>query len=203
MPLRPLTKKFLYLAYRSPNSEQTPSIRTSQVADRSSGRCAPGSLQRAESWLCERVGPCVGRRTAINPEDGRSSEEWARAAWEDAPAPLRWFMVAGWRFVLGLHLGPRSSPDHILGWQIFERDPNTTACQLHSGFLAAVNIFHRAEGRFIWSTFVTYDRPIARVIWLPVSVIHRLLARLALRRVANSRRFRLCSGVLHRSPRAN
>lgn len=124
--------------------------------------------------------------TAINPEDGRSSEEWARAAWEDAPAPLRWFMVAGWRFVLGLRLGPQSSPDHILGWQIFERDPNTTACQLHSGFLAAVNIFHRAEGRFTWSTFVTYDRPIARVVWPPVSVIHRLLVRLALRRVANS-----------------
>lgn len=121
----------------------------------------------------------------IDPTDGRSSEEWARAAWEGAPTPLRWFMLAGWRFVLGLHLGPRSSPDHVLGWQIVERDPDRTVCQLRSGFLSALNTFRRADGRLVWSTFVTYDRPVARIIWPPASVMHRILVRVALRRAAS------------------
>src|SRR5438132_5006213 len=49
--------------------------------------------------------------------DERSTEQWARAIWEDAPVALRWFIVAGWRFVLGLRLGARHSPDHVLGWR--------------------------------------------------------------------------------------
>lgn len=122
---------------------------------------------------------------AVDPRDRRATEEWARAAWEGAPTPLRWFMLAGWRFVLGLHLGPRPSPDHILGWQVIERDSDRTVCQLRSGFLSAVNLFRIADDRFIWSTFVTYDRPLARIIWPPVSVIHRVLVRSALRRAAN------------------
>lgn len=120
----------------------------------------------------------------IAPGDERSAEQWARDAWEGAPAPLRWFMLAGWRFVLGLRLGPRSSSDHILGWSISRRSPDETVCQLRSLFLSASNIFRRVDGRLVWSTHVTYDRPIARVIWPPVSLLHRLLVRIALRRAA-------------------
>ena len=120
----------------------------------------------------------------IAPGDDRSPEQWARAAWEGAPAPLRWFMLAGWRLVLGLRLGPRPSRDHILGWHIVERDAGSVACQLRSGFLSARNTFRKADGMLRWSTFVTYDRPIARVIWPPVSVIHRLIVHVALRRAA-------------------
>jgi hypothetical protein len=120
----------------------------------------------------------------IAPGDERSAEQWAREAWEGAPAPLRWFMVAGWRLVLGLRLGPRSSPDHILGWSITDRSPDETVCQLTSLFLSASNIFRRVDGRLVWSTYVTYDRPIARVIWPPVSLLHRPLVRVALRRAA-------------------
>lgn len=124
---------------------------------------------------------------AIAPHDNRSSEQWARAAWEGAPPPLRWFMIASWRLVLGLRLGPRHSPDHILGWQIVDRDPNETVCQLRSGILSAHNMFRRVDGTLVWSTFVTYERPIARVMWPPASLVHRLLVRIALRRAADHR----------------
>ena len=117
-------------------------------------------------------------------EDDRSTEQWARAAWEGAPAPLRWFMLAGWRFVLGFRLGPRHSGDHILGWHIVERRPDETVCQLSSGFLGAYNTFRLADEQFVWSTFVTYQRPIAKIIWPPVSLLHRALVRLALRRAS-------------------
>jgi hypothetical protein len=120
----------------------------------------------------------------VAPGDERSAEQWAREAWEGAPAPLRWFMLAGWRLVLGLRLGPRSSRDHILGWGITAQSPDETVCQLSSPFLSASNIFRRVGGRLVWSTYVTYDRPIARVIWPPVSLLHRPLVRIALRRAA-------------------
>lgn len=120
----------------------------------------------------------------IAPGDDRTSEEWAREAWEGAPVPLRWFMLLGWRVVLGLRLGPRTSPDHILGWRITDRTPDTTVCQLASPFLEASNTFRRVEGRLVWSTEVVYDRGIARVIWPPVSLVHRPLVRVALQRAA-------------------
>ena len=122
----------------------------------------------------------------IAPGDDRSAEQWARAAWEGAPAPLRWFMVVGWRFVLRLRLGPPSTPDHILGWRIAERRQDETVCELASTFFHASNTFRRVDGRLVWSTAVTYDRPIARLIWPPVSLLHRPLVRAALRRAARS-----------------
>jgi hypothetical protein len=93
-------------------------------------------------------------------------------------------MLAGWRLVLRLRLGPRHSPDHVLGWRIVDRSPDETVCQLRSGFLDAHNVFRELDGMLVWSTFVTYERPIGRVIWSPVSLLHRLLVRVALRRAA-------------------
>lgn len=124
--------------------------------------------------------------TAIAAGDDRSSGQWARAAWEGAPAPLRWFMLAGWRLVLGFRLGPPHSPDHILGWRIVRGGPDETVCHLRSGFLSAHNTFRKTDGSLVWSTFVSYERPVARVIWPPVSLIHRVLVRLALRHAASA-----------------
>jgi hypothetical protein len=121
------------------------------------------------------------------PDDERSAEQWARAAWEGAPAPMRWFMLAGWRLVLGLRLGPRPSADHILGWRIVDRRQERTVCRLRSWFLDASNTFQTVDGRLVWSTFVTYERPIGRLIWPPVSLLHRPLVRIALRRAWSRR----------------
>ena len=94
---------------------------------------------------------------------------------------MRWFIVAGWRFVLGLRLGPRNSPDHILGWRIVERRPDETVCQLRSWFLDAYNTFRLDGGQLVWSTLVVYERPLARLVWPPASLLHRPLVRIALR----------------------
>lgn len=55
-----------------------------------------------------------------------SPEQWARAALEGAPQPLRLFIVFGWRVVLGFRLGPQASADHILGWRVV---PPVTSAQ--------------------------------------------------------------------------
>jgi hypothetical protein len=123
-------------------------------------------------------------KVAIAPGDERPAEQWARDIWEGAPTPLRWFMIVGWRYVLRLRVGPLTSPDHILGWRIAERGADEIVCRLESGFLSADNVFQRGDDTFVWSTFVGYERRGARIIWLPVSLIHRLLVRISLRRAA-------------------
>jgi hypothetical protein len=96
-------------------------------------------------------------------------------------------MLAGWRVVLGLRLGrPITSDDHILGWRIVDRRGDLTVCQMRSSFLNAYNTFERVEQRLVWSTFVIYDRPVAKVVWPPVSLLHRPLVRIALRRAASN-----------------
>lgn len=116
--------------------------------------------------------------------DARSSEQWARVVWEEAPAPLRLVMLTGWKLVLRLRLGPRHSPDHILGWRITARDPARTVVWLDSWCLGASNVFRTADGRLAWSTFVSYERSAARVIWPLAAPLHRLIVRIALRRAA-------------------
>ena len=108
------------------------------------------------------------------------SLRWARAAWEGSPAALRWFLVAGWRFVLGLRLGPLDSPGHVLGWSIEQADPDETICHQASWFLEAYNAFRVSAGGVTWTTTVLYRHPMARVIWPPVSLLHRPLVRLCL-----------------------
>jgi hypothetical protein len=91
-------------------------------------------------------------------------------------------MVAGWRFVLGLRLGPRHSPDHVLGWRIIRCLRDETVVELESAFLTAHNVFRRDGTSLVWSTFVQYDRPLAALVWRPTSLLHCPLARSALRR---------------------
>src|SRR3954454_20019685 len=117
---------------------------------------APGTgsqlrAQRASFPLASAIDVVAG--------DQRSSEQWARDAWEGSPAPLRWFMLAGWRLFFRLQLRPRRSPSRILCWSIIERRPNETVCSLRSPFLTAYNPFRRENGLLVWSTFVFYDRP--------------------------------------------
>ncbi len=86
----------------------------------------------------------------------------AREICEGAPAPLRWFVIAGCKLVLGFRTGPVPSSDHILGWRIASRATDEVVCQLGSGFLNVYNTLRRVEGALVWSTFVNYKRPWAR-----------------------------------------
>lgn len=140
---------------------------------------APAGLcnlpQRPPSFVCAYA-------TDVVAGDTRSSEEWARQLWDGAPTLLRWFMTEGWRRVLRLRLERRRSPDHILGWSVTERLPERTVCRAQSPLLTAFNIFVRRDGEFVWSTYVFYDRPLARLIWRPVSLLHRPIVRFSLAR---------------------
>jgi len=120
----------------------------------------------------------------IATEDDRSPEQLARAVFEGAPRPVRLFLVVGFRYGLGLKFGPRSSPEHVLGWAIIDREPDSITLESRSWMLTSRLVFRTEESQVSVSTFVRYDRPIAKVIWPPVSVLHCQIVPRLLRRAA-------------------
>jgi hypothetical protein len=100
----------------------------------------------------------------------RSPEEWARAVLEDTPLGHRARLL--WR-LLGLRLGPPSSPDHVQGWKIAARGDDWIRVETSSWFATAHAICNVDDGHVSLALFLRYDRPIARLIWGPVSVMHQ------------------------------
>jgi hypothetical protein len=124
--------------------------------------------------------------------DDRTPEQLARAVFEGAPRPVRWFLLAGFRYGLGLRFGPRPSPEHVLGWAIIDRAPDSITLESGSWLLTSRLIFQTEDACASVSTFVRYERPIAKVIWPPISILHcqivpRLLRRAATRTTATQR----------------
>jgi hypothetical protein len=104
--------------------------------------------------------------------DARSPEQWARAVFEDPSAAMRWFLLAGWRTVLGLRLGPLRSPDYVLGWHVRDRTVDSIVLEARSWFLTCYQVFWTSGSTLVYTTSVRYERKIGRVIWPPVSLVH-------------------------------
>lgn len=108
--------------------------------------------------------------------DTRSPEDWARAAWEHGPRALSSFILVGWRFGLGLRLGPRPSPDHVQGWAIVVATEDTIVLEAKSGLMSSHNVVQVERTRVRWTTFVRYEKRSARALWsLAAPVHHRTL----------------------------
>lgn len=118
----------------------------------------------------------------------RTPLQWAKAVFEDAPAVVRWCISFGWRYVLGLKLGPRPSDDHVLGWAVARSDlaANSTALLAESRFLQAWNIVMVHETTVTWVTLVHYSHWAARPLWVMAKPIHRLIIRSLLARAARA-----------------
>jgi hypothetical protein len=118
----------------------------------------------------------------------RTTVQWARAVFEAAPAPLRWFMVFGWTRILGLRLGPRPSDDHVLGWAIADSDvvPGSTALIATSRFMRACNTVTIEGSTVTWVTLVHYSNAAARPLWALARPIHHLTIRFLLGRAART-----------------
>jgi hypothetical protein len=114
-----------------------------------------------------------------------SAEGWARSVFEGAPVAVRWFVVVGWRLGLGLRLGPRT-PEHVLGWRITGRGANSLTLEQQSWMLTAQLVCWTSNQRSMHATFVRYDRPAARWLWPPVSLLHRRIVPYLLLRAART-----------------
>jgi hypothetical protein len=105
--------------------------------------------------------------------DDRSAEQWARAVFEGAPRLFRWFIVTGWIVGLGLRLGPRPSPSHVLGWRILSAAPTAIVLGVESFLLSAQLVVQVQNSRVLHTTFVRYERRPARILWAAAEPVHR------------------------------
>src|SRR5437870_5214181 len=69
------------------------------------------------------------------------AEDWARLVLEGAPDHLRLAVFLALRFLLGLRLGPRRSPDYILGWKIADRGEGWVRIEAASWMMTASMVF--------------------------------------------------------------
>jgi hypothetical protein len=105
--------------------------------------------------------------------DARSAEQWARAIFEEAPPALRAFIVAGWTVGLQLSLGPRPSPDHVLGWKIESATADQIILSVESMLIGTAHFLLKVESsRVLLTNFVRYEKSAARPIWSAVQPLH-------------------------------
>jgi hypothetical protein len=116
--------------------------------------------------------------------DRRTAEQWSRAVFEGVAMPVRAFLTAGWRLVLGLRLGPLSATDHVLGWRIKSAQPDLLVLEQDSHLITAHNVVQVEDTRVYWTTFVEYRNVWGRAAWALAMPFHiftlsRLLSRAA------------------------
>jgi hypothetical protein len=115
----------------------------------------------------------------VREPDARTAEQFARCALEQAPWPVRWTVWIAHRYLLRMRLGPRSSPDHILGWKILTSQPDVIHLEAVSPLLGrGVLVLRRVDPTcVVITTYVFYTRPgPARVVWRIAGPLHRRIA---------------------------
>ncbi len=121
--------------------------------------------------------------------DDRTALEWFRAAFEDAPWPVRWFLLAGWRCVLLLHLELSGSSGNILGWRIFENQASLARLQTESRLMTSrLSLELAPDSTAVWTTELWYRSRTGRVLWTFVGILHRRIVPHRLRQAAKAGR---------------
>lgn len=112
-----------------------------------------------------------------------SPEQWARTAIEDVAGLGGQFI---WRGVLGLRLQSRPPTERVGGWKIADRGKDWIRLEASSWFLTAHLVIRLDDEHLSIGTFIRYHHPIAALIWVPASAVHR----------------RLMPGLLHQTVRS-
>jgi hypothetical protein len=99
-------------------------------------------------------------------------EGWARAMFGNVPS-LGERLI--WRGLLGLRLARGRSPATVGGWRIGGRGADWIRLEVASAFLTCNLLVQTADGRVSLATFLHYDRRRGRLLWPPLSAIHRRL----------------------------
>jgi hypothetical protein len=97
-------------------------------------------------------------------------EQWFRTALEDVAGRGGQFI---WRGVLGLRLKSRPSTERVGGWKIADRGEDWIRLEASSWFMTVHLVTRLDDGQLFAGTFIRYDHPIAPLIWVPASAVHR------------------------------
>jgi hypothetical protein len=109
-----------------------------------------------------------------SPTDRRSAEQWARDGFERLPVAARRPVLLIHRWVLGFHLGPWVSPDHVFGWPIVTSDPDLLHLEARSRLLKGHMVWRLHHDRLVMTTSFEYERRrTAAAVWAILGNIHR------------------------------
>jgi hypothetical protein len=108
------------------------------------------------------------------PTDQRSAERWARDGFERLRLPARRSVMLAHRWILGFHLGPWTSPDHVFGWRIATSEPELLHLEAHGSLLGGHMVWRLHDDRLAMTTFLRYEmRTTASLVWAAVGNVHR------------------------------
>ncbi|HTA06848.1 MAG TPA: hypothetical protein VK774_10825, partial [Solirubrobacteraceae bacterium] len=106
----------------------------------------------------------------------RTPDEWVQAGFKGVPRGVLVLTPFVQRVFLGLRLKLRPAPDRLLGWQIADRGENWLRIEAESWFLTGHVVMHADDERLSFASFIRYDRWLGKIVWPPVSLIHRQVA---------------------------
>jgi hypothetical protein len=108
------------------------------------------------------------------PDDHRDAEQWARDCLDGAPRAFTAVVPILWRRVVGFRMGPRPSPEHVLGWQVIGTTPETIELRTH-GWQASAGVVIRVRERTVrFTTYFRYERRFpGRITWFVLGPVHR------------------------------
>ena len=116
--------------------------------------------------------------------DTHSAEEWARACLDSAPAAARATIRLAHGGILRFDLRADDA-DHLMGWLVEQADREVLHLKTSGPLLGAHIIARRTSPTTCrMTTFLLYERPAARRLWVFVGPLHRAIAPLLLRRAA-------------------
>lgn len=147
-------------------------IRHPNVRPLSPAQDPPDSRETSGLWLGSAHYTDSFAATGVSPA-GHRPEAWMRAVFEDAPAPVRWILLAGWLGALGLRPGPLGSPRHVLGWPVLTSTPDLVVLGQQSRLVTARLFLQVKEARMVWTTQVIFDHVTARPVWAGLGPVHR------------------------------
>jgi hypothetical protein len=122
----------------------------------------------------------------IQPSDSRTAEKAFREALGQTPRALGAVIVWIHRHVLGFHLGPYSSPAHLIGWSITRLDADEIVLAANGPLMHGELDMRLQDGRrAVLTTRLHYRHKISgRMVWTVVGPLHRTIAPQLMKRTA-------------------
>ena len=109
-----------------------------------------------------------------SPADRRSAEQWARDGFERLPVTISRSGLLVHRWILGFHLGPWGSSNHVFGWRIVTSEPELLHLEARSTLLSGHMVWRLHHERLVMTTFLQYEMGRrAPVVWAVIGNIHR------------------------------
>ena len=122
----------------------------------------------------------------MQPTDSRTAEQALRDALGRTPgaggAAVLWIH----RHILGFHLGPFSSPEHVIGWSITRLDADEIVLAANGPLMHGELDMRLQDGRrAVLTTRLHYRHKFTgRMVWTVVGPLHRIIAPQLMKRTA-------------------